>query len=126
MTNELSTFCPAYHHAVELIGRRWTGAILRALMSDVTRFNELAAAIPGLSDRMLAERLRELEAEGLVVREVIPASPVRVEYSLTEKGRALEAVVWAVADWAERWQTEEQRRTVGRPPGSRGRTAGVR
>ena len=118
MTNELSTFCPAYHHAVELIGRRWTGAILRALMSDVTRFNELAAAIPGLSDRMLAERL--------VVREVIPASPVRVEYSLTEKGRALEAVVWAVADWAERWQTEEQRRTVGRPPGSRGRTAGVR
>jgi DNA-binding HxlR family transcriptional regulator len=100
---ELSTFCPAYHRAVELIGRRWTGAILRALLADVRRFNDLAAAVPGLSDRMLAERLRELESEGLAVRTVIPATPVRVEYSLTEKGRALESVVRAVAIWAEAW-----------------------
>jgi DNA-binding HxlR family transcriptional regulator len=103
----LTSFCPAYHRAVELIGRRWTGAILRALLSDVRRFNELAAAVPGLSDRMLAERLRELEAEGLVVRKVIPASPVRVEYSLTAKGRDLESVVRAVAGWAESWASEE-------------------
>jgi DNA-binding HxlR family transcriptional regulator len=101
--NELTTFCPSYHRAVELIGRRWTGAILRALLSDVRRFNDLAAAVPGLSDRMLAERLRELEAEGVVVRRVIPESPVRVDYSLTEKGRALESVVRAVAGWAEAW-----------------------
>jgi DNA-binding HxlR family transcriptional regulator len=99
----LTSFCPAYHRAVELIGRRWTGAILRALLSDVGRFNELAAAVPGLSDRMLAERLRELEAEGVVVRTVIPESPVRVEYSLTGKGRDLESVVRAVAGWAETW-----------------------
>jgi len=101
--HELSTFCPSYHRAVELIGRRWTGAILRALLADVKRFNDLAAGVPGLSDRMLAERLRELEAEGLVLRLVIPDIPVRVEYSLTEKGLALESVVHAVAHWAETW-----------------------
>jgi DNA-binding HxlR family transcriptional regulator len=101
--HELSTFCPAYHHAVELIGRRWTGAILRALLADVTRFNEIAAAVPGLSDRMLAERLKELEAEGLVVRTVTPCTPVRIEYGLTEKGLALDSVVQAVAGWVEAW-----------------------
>jgi DNA-binding HxlR family transcriptional regulator len=104
----LTSFCPAFHRAVELIGRRWTGAILRALLSDVRRFNELAAAVPGLSDRMLAERLRELEAEGVVVRTVIPESPVRVEYSLTAKGRDLESVVRAVAGWAETWTPDER------------------
>jgi DNA-binding HxlR family transcriptional regulator len=102
-SNELTSFCPAYHRAVELIGRRWTGAILRALLTDVRRFNDLAAAVPGLSDRMLAERLRELESAGVLVRTVIPESPVRVEYSLTAKGRGLESVVRAVADWAEEW-----------------------
>jgi DNA-binding HxlR family transcriptional regulator len=100
---ELSTFCPQYHKAVELIGRRWTGAIMRALLTDVKRFNDLAATVPGLSDRMLAERLKELEAEGVVVRSVIPETPVRVEYCLTEKGRALESAVRALADWAEAW-----------------------
>ena len=108
-SNELTSFCPAYHRAVELIGRRWTGAILRALLTDVRRFNELAAAVPGLSDRMLAERLRELESEGVVTRTVIPESPVRVEYSLTEKGRSLESVVRAVAVWAESWPETEPR-----------------
>ena len=104
--NKLTTFCPNYHRAVELVGRRWTGAILRALLADVCRFNELAATVPGLSDRMLAERLRELESEGLVLRKVIPTSPVRVEYTLTEKGRALESVVRALAGWAETWANE--------------------
>jgi DNA-binding HxlR family transcriptional regulator len=96
-------FCPYYHHAVELIGRRWTGAILRAMMVGVSRFSELAETIPGLSDRMLSERLKELEAERLVVRLVIPETPVRVEYHLTEKGRALESVIEAVSGWAGEW-----------------------
>src|SRR5712692_11475057 len=74
---DLTAFCPRFHHAVELIGRRWTGAVIRALLSGLTRFSDLAAAIPGLSDRMLSERLKELEAEGLVVRTVIPETPVR-------------------------------------------------
>jgi DNA-binding HxlR family transcriptional regulator len=96
-------FCPYYHHAVELIGRRWTGAILRAMLVGVSRFSDLTETIPGLSDRMLSERLKELESEGLTFRSVIPETPVRVEYHLTEKGRALESVVEAVSGWAEEW-----------------------
>jgi DNA-binding HxlR family transcriptional regulator len=118
-SDPLTTFCPSYHRAVELIGRRWTGAILRALLADVCRFNELAAAVPGLSDRMLAERLRELEAEGVVVRKVIPTTPVRVEYSLTEKGRALESVIRALAGWAEAWAGEPSTRAAEASAGNR-------
>lgn len=103
--HEEAAFCPYYHRAVELIGRRWTGAILRALLYGVRRFSDLAHAVPGLSDRMLAERLKELEAEGIVCRTVYPETPVRIEYSLTEKGRALEAVVRALSEWAETWHT---------------------
>lgn len=99
-------FCPKYHHAVELIGRRWTGCILRALMNGVTRFSELSDAVPGLSDRMLAERLKELEAEDVVRRTVFPETPVRVEYTLTDKGRDLDSIVGAVSTWAERWYPE--------------------
>src|SRR5262245_45519680 len=96
---EISAFCPVYQHAIELIGRRWTGAIVRALLSGATRFGDIADAIPGVSDRLLSERLKELEAEGLVVRTVIPSTPVRVEYDLTPKGRALADVVVAITDW---------------------------
>ncbi|HEX9017103.1 MAG TPA: helix-turn-helix domain-containing protein [Chloroflexota bacterium] len=96
-------FCPYYHRAMELIGRRWTGVILRAMMSGVQRFSDLAAVIPGLSDRMLSERLKELEVEGLVQRTVIPEIPVRIEYHLTEKGRALGDVMGAVSQWAHDW-----------------------
>jgi DNA-binding HxlR family transcriptional regulator len=103
-----TAFCPKYHKAVELIGRRWSGAVIRALMSGITRFSELSETVPGLSDRMLAERLKELEAEGIVLRSVIPETPVRVEYTLTEKGRDLEAVMQALSGWAERWVTPEE------------------
>jgi DNA-binding HxlR family transcriptional regulator len=102
----LEPFCPYFHRAVELIGRRWNGAILRALHAGVTHFSELAATVPGLSDRMLSERLKELEAEGLVERRVIPDTPVRIEYRLTEKGRALEGVFTAVSAWAERYRDD--------------------
>ena len=100
---EAEAFCPYYHHAVELIGRRWTGAILRAMLVGVSRFSDLTETIPGLSDRMLSERLKQLEAEGLVLRSVIPETPVRIEYHPTEKGRSLWSVVEAVAGWAEEW-----------------------
>ncbi|HET8524400.1 MAG TPA: helix-turn-helix domain-containing protein [Thermomicrobiales bacterium] len=98
-----SPFCPRYHHAIELIGRRWTGAILRALLTGQHRFSDLTATIPGLSDRLLSERLKELEAEGIVERTVIPATPVRVDYHLTEKGLALGEVIEAASEWAETW-----------------------
>ena len=99
----LAPFCPYYHHAVELIGRRWTGAILRAMLAGISRFSQLAETIPGLSPRMLSERLKELEAEGIVVRSVTPTVPVRIEYQLTEKGHSLGSVIEAVAGWAEQW-----------------------
>ena len=98
-------FCPIYHHAIELIGRRWTGAILRALLAGHHRFSDLAAVVPGLSDRLLSERLKELEAEGVVIRTVYPETPVRIEYRLTDKGRALDAVIEAVGTWAANWLT---------------------
>ncbi len=103
-TREVCTpFCPYYHHAVELIGRRWSGAIVRALLGGTERFSDLTAVIPGLSDRLLSERLKELEAEGIVVRTVVPETPVRIQYHLTEKGRALVTVVDAVSAWAGEW-----------------------
>ncbi len=105
--SQISAFCPVYHHAVEVIGRRWTGVILRVLLSGTIRFSDITGAIPGLSDRLLSDRLKELEAEGIVTRTVIPATPVRIEYRLTEKGHALHEVVAAVSQWAETWQTTD-------------------
>jgi len=86
-----------------LIGRRWTGAILRAQLSGAIRFSELVHAVPGLSDRLLSERLKELELEGIVSRLVYPDTPVRIEYRLTEKGHALSSVIDSVSAWAETW-----------------------
>jgi DNA-binding HxlR family transcriptional regulator len=100
---QLTAYCASYTGAVELIGRRWTGAILRSLLTGSTRFSEIQAGVPGLSDRLLAQRLRELEDEGIVERVVTPSRPVKIEYRLTEKGKALGAVVRVVADWAETW-----------------------
>jgi DNA-binding HxlR family transcriptional regulator len=100
---QLSAFCPTYHRAIELIGRRWTGAILRAMLSGEARFSDIASVVPGLSDRLLSERLKELEAEGIVRRTVVASTPVRVDYALTEKGQALSEVIASVSTWAEQW-----------------------
>jgi DNA-binding HxlR family transcriptional regulator len=97
------TFCPRFHHAVELIGRRWTGVVLRAMLRGATRYSDIRAAVPALSDKMLAERLKELEAEGVLTRAVVPSTPVRVEYHLTAKGRALDAALAGLAAWAAEW-----------------------
>ena len=105
---ELSPFCADFHHAIEVIGRRWTGAIVRALLTGTCRFSDVAEVVPGLSDRLLSERLKELELEGIVTRVVIPETPVRIEYRLTAKGRDLEPVVRALAEWAERWALAER------------------
>jgi DNA-binding HxlR family transcriptional regulator len=103
MVNDLSPFCGQFTRAVEIIGRRWTGAVLRALMAGRTRFNDIAHTVPGLSDRLLSERLKELETEGLIVRTVTPSHPVRIDYTLSEMGQALVPVVQSVAEWAEKW-----------------------
>ena len=95
--------CSRFHEAVELIGARWTGAILHVLMRGRTRYADLRAAVPEISDRMLSERLRELEHADIVVRHVNHDPPVRVDYELTDKGRALEPALTAIGAWAERW-----------------------
>ncbi|SRR6266566_2202866 len=97
------SICPRYEHAIQLLGKRWTGLLLDALMEGPRRFCELTATVEGLSDRVLSDRLRELEVEGVVERIVYPQIPVRVEYKLTEKGLALKPVVEAIHEWAEKW-----------------------
>ncbi len=99
--------CPRFHKAVELIGARWTGAIIQLLLPGRARFTDLRAAIPDISDRMLSERLRELEAERIVARSVIPDVPVRIEYALTRKGQALQQAIDAIAKWSETWVPAE-------------------
>ncbi|HVR38210.1 MAG TPA: helix-turn-helix domain-containing protein [Thermoanaerobaculia bacterium] len=105
---ELPALCPAFHEAIELIGRRWTGAIIYMLLKSRCRFAALRDAIPEITDRMLSERLQELEQQGIVARTVIPETPVRVEYSLTKKGRALAAVVDSVGEWAHKWNDKKR------------------
>ena len=95
--------CGRFHRAIELIGRRWTGAIVFLLLRSRCRFATLRDAIPDITDRMLSERLQELEEEGIAERTVIPTTPIRVEYALTKKGRALASAIDAMAAWAERW-----------------------
>jgi DNA-binding HxlR family transcriptional regulator len=95
--------CTRFHQAIELIGRRWTGAIVFLLLKSPCRFAELRDAIPDITDRMLSERLQELEREGVVQRTVVPETPVRVEYALTKKGRALAEAVEAMVEWAHKW-----------------------
>lgn len=116
MTREhVEAFCPRFHHAVELIGRRWSGAILRAMLSGSTRFSEIAATVPGLSDRLLSERLKELEAEDVVIRTVHPETPVRIEYQLTDKGRALAPVIDSISVWAEAWLPDPETAEASMP-----------
>lgn len=98
--------CPLYHEAVELVGRRWTGAILRVLMDGALRFSEIAQAVPELSDRLLSERMKELERRGMVERRVISGPPLRVEYRLSEMGRELEPALSELQRWANRWLGE--------------------
>jgi DNA-binding HxlR family transcriptional regulator len=95
--------CSRFHRASELIGRRWTGAIIFVLLRSRCRFAVLSAAIPDITDRMLSDRLQELEQEGIIERTVVPETPVRVEYALTKKGRALAAAIEAITDWAHKW-----------------------
>ena len=95
--------CPLYHEAVELVGRRWTGAIVRVLMDGPLRFSEICQAVPELSDRLLSERMKELEARGIVKRTVISGPPLRVQYGLSPMGRDLQPALEEIQRWAERW-----------------------
>lgn len=95
--------CPRFEAAFELLGKRWTGLIIRSLLSGSKRFSDIQEIIPNLSARMLTERFKELEEQGIVLRKVYPEMPVRIEYELTEKGRDLEKTMDEIQNWAEKW-----------------------
>ena len=102
-----ATVCPRFHTAVELIGRRWAGAILVSLLGGPLYYRELGVAVPGVSDRLLSQRLRELEAQGLVQRCVHDGPPARVSYELTDAGRDLEPAISELHAWAQRWDAAD-------------------
>jgi DNA-binding HxlR family transcriptional regulator len=102
----LTEVCPHFHAAIELIGKRWSGAIIWALADGPMRFADLRRAIPGLSDRLLSRRLRELETVGLISRTVEDGLPVKVTYDLTEKGRSLRPAIQMLRDWACDWHQD--------------------
>ena len=101
--DETHGYCPVFHRAVELIGRRWNGPIIRALLDGADRFGEIRSRIPGLTDRLLAQRLRELEREGVVERASSSATTVP-HYTLTTKGHSLAPVIESIAQWAAAWE----------------------
>ena len=108
--------CPFYHEAVELIGRRWTGAIVAVLLDHgPLRFSEIAQAVPELSDRLLSERMKELEARGVVERHVEPGPPVRVTYALTAMGAELQPALSELKSWARQWLAQENQHRRRRP-----------
>jgi len=95
--------CELFHQAVELIGKRWTGAIVSTMLGGATRFSEIRECIPGISDRLLTERLRELEDQCILERDVAPTRPPQVTYRLTPKGEALGPVLESIAAWGHDW-----------------------
>jgi len=97
------SLCPRFERAFQLLGKRWVGVIIRVLSNGPMRFNEMAEHIPHISQKVLSERLKELEEQGILVREVYPESPVRIEYHLTEKGEAIKPVLDEVQKWADKW-----------------------
>jgi DNA-binding HxlR family transcriptional regulator len=104
----LEKLCPKFEEAFTLLGKRWTGLIIRSLFSGPKRFREMAEMIPNMSDRMLAERCRELEQEEILIRQVYPETPVRIEYQLTEKGKGLKKGMDAIQEWADLWIQPKQ------------------
>lgn len=95
--------CPKFEDAFELLGKRWTGLIIRTLLNGKKRFTDISSAIPNMSPRMLTERFKELETHDIVIRKVYPETPVRIEYELTEKGRDLTKVMDEIQIWADKW-----------------------
>ena len=102
---EEAPICQHFQRAAELIGKRWNPQVVRALQTGSSRFGDIKHAVPNISDAVLSERLKELEAEGIVTRDVTPSTPVLIEYHLTERGRDLTRVMEELAAWAERWST---------------------
>ncbi|WP_424767236.1 winged helix-turn-helix transcriptional regulator [Paenibacillus sp. sgz302251] len=97
-----SNLCPRFQKGMDIISKRWTGLIIFQLLSGPQRFCAVQSALP-ISGRLLSERFKDLENEGIVDRHVYPETPVRIEYSLTAKGRALEPIIREIEKWSQDW-----------------------
>jgi DNA-binding HxlR family transcriptional regulator len=104
---EKYNMCPKFESAFQILGKRWTGLIIRTLLGGQKRFSDIAETIPNMSSRMLTERFKELEKEGIIMRKVYPETPVRIEYELTEKGRDLQAAMDEIQRWADKWSLKK-------------------
>ena len=100
------TICPKFEKAISLLSQRWSALVIYQLLSGSQRFTEIQTAI-GISGKVLSDRLKDLEHQGVVKREVIPETPVIIEYSLTEKGRSLEPVLREIENWSQLWVNAE-------------------
>lgn len=103
----MEELCPRFEKAMQLMSKRWVGLILFELLKGTKRFSEMESDLP-ISGRLLSERLKMLEKEGIVNRTIYSEFPVRIEYSLSEKGKALEPVISEIQSWAEDWVTMEE------------------
>lgn len=99
--------CPKFERTFALLGKKWIGLIIDVLLDGPRRFKDIASAIPEVSDRVLVERLKELEKEGIVMRTVDPDATMRVAYALTDKGNAFKGVMNEVQLWADKWVSAE-------------------
>ena len=106
--------CPRYDRAMGILGKKWTGTILRCMLAQPRRFSDIASYVSGLSDRLLSQRLQELEEAEIVERRVYAQKPVVIEYSLTSKGEALREVVSAVQQWADRWEAHSLEEAIAK------------
>ncbi|TJY39763.1 helix-turn-helix transcriptional regulator [Cohnella pontilimi] len=100
---DFTRMCPKYEAAADLLGKKWTGLIIRVLMGGPKRFKDMKEQIPDMSDKMLTDRMKELESLGVVKRSVYPEMPVRIEYELTDKGKDLQEVIESIQDWGDKW-----------------------
>jgi DNA-binding HxlR family transcriptional regulator len=100
-TEEMQRICLNFHSAIEFIGKRWMGAVIYSLLQGPKRYNEIISSIHGISDRLLTERLRDLENEGLIIKRVITTAPKKVEYELTPAGKELEEVIKVLMKWVQ-------------------------
>lgn len=103
----MGELCPRFEKAMQLLSTRWVGLILSELLKGKKRFSEMESDLP-ISGRLLSDRLKMLEKEQIVERKVFSEFPVRIEYSLTEKGKALAPVIQEIGNWAEDWVTLER------------------
>lgn len=115
MQDPAHTLCPSIQAALDVLGRPWTGLVLVSLQNGPLRYSELAARLPGLGDKTLSARLKELEAKGFISRRVLPEPPIRVEYALTPKGTAFRAVMEAIHDWGQQFGGESGRVAPAEP-----------